>query len=72
MSVAYGYDLREGDKILEAPVQATKLLSELLSPGRTLVNYIPFRAVILFLPSSHASQLFFSAVYSFMGPILQL
>jgi hypothetical protein len=50
MSVAYGYDLKGGDKILEAPVQAAKLLSRLLSPGGALVNYLPFRAVLkLFL-----------------------
>jgi hypothetical protein len=46
MSVAYGYDLKGGDKILEAPVQASKLMSRLVLPGRALVNYLPFRAVL--------------------------
>lgn len=51
MSVAYGYDLKGGDKILEAPVQISKLMSRLLSPGGALVNYLPFRAVLnFFLP----------------------
>ncbi len=49
MSVVYGYDLKGGDKILEAPVQNAKLLSRLLSPGRALVNYLPLRAVLNFV-----------------------
>jgi hypothetical protein len=49
MSVTYGYDLKGGDKILEAPVQNAKLLSRLGSPGRALVNYLPFRAVLSFV-----------------------
>jgi hypothetical protein len=49
MSVAYGYDLKGGDKILEAPVQAAKLMSPLLSPGRALVNYLHFRKVLKFV-----------------------
>ena len=72
MSVAYGYDLKGSDKILEAPAQASKMMSQLLPPGRTLVNHLPFRAVlnyllaILAMPHSHFS----SAVHPFMGPIL--
>ena len=49
MSVTYGYDLKGGDKILEAPVQVAKLLSRLLSPGGALVNYVPFRAILNFV-----------------------
>lgn len=49
MSVVYGYDLKSGDEILEAPIQAAKLMSQLLSPGRALVNYLPFRAVPKFV-----------------------
>ncbi|KAI0278789.1 CyP450 monooxygenase [Russula aff. rugulosa BPL654] len=48
MSVAYGYDLKGGDKILEAPVQAAKLMSPLLSPGGALVNYLHF---LRYIPS---------------------
>jgi len=51
MSVVYGYDLKGGDKILEAPVQLTKLMSRLVSPGRALVNNLPFRAVLIFVLS---------------------
>ena len=74
MSVAYGYDLKDGDKILEAPVQASKLLSPLLLPGRVLVNYLPFRAVLTFVPAVLVMphNFCFSAIHSFMGPILQL
>ncbi|KAF8483988.1 cytochrome P450 [Russula ochroleuca] len=42
MSLAYGYDLKSGDKILEAPVQASKILAPLILPGAVLVNHLPF------------------------------
>ncbi|KAF8498603.1 cytochrome P450 [Russula emetica] len=48
MSLTYGYDLRDGDKILEAPVQANELLSPLVLPGATLVNHLPF---LRYIPS---------------------
>jgi len=71
MSVAYGYDLKGGDKkIMESPgFRTRKLMSRLLSPGRALVNYLPFCAVLQFRAChiSHVSQLYFSAVHSFMG-----
>ena len=58
MSVTYGYDLKDGDKILEAPVQTGELLSPLLLPGATLVNHIPFcaitRSIPGMLPASHS------------------
>ena len=41
MSLTYGYDLKDGDKILEAPAGAAEKLSPLLLPGGTLVNHIP-------------------------------
>jgi len=64
MSVAYGYDLKGGDKILEAPVQATKLMSRLVSPGQALVNYLPFRAVLGFVLAIPAMpHSFFSVRY---------
>jgi hypothetical protein len=73
MSVTYGYDLKEGDKILEAPVQTAELLSPLMLPGATPVNHVPLcaitRLIHAILPASHS---YFSAVHSFMGPILQL
>jgi hypothetical protein len=64
MSVAYGYDLKGGDKILEAPVQAIKLMSPLVLPGRALVNYLPFRAVLnLVLAILVTPHSFFSVRY---------
>ena len=41
MSLTYGYDLKDGDKILEAPVQAGETMSPLLLPGGALVNLLP-------------------------------
>jgi hypothetical protein len=51
MSVTYGYDLKDGDKILEAPVQTGELLSPLMLPGTTLVNHLPFCAITRFIPA---------------------
>ena len=51
MSVTYGYDLKDGDKILEATTQTSELLSPLLLPGATLVNHLPFRATVHFIPA---------------------
>ena len=73
MSVTYGYDLKDGDKILEAPERSAEILSPLLQPGAALVNHLPFRTVSDFIPAvlvvSHSR---FSAAHSFLGPILQL
>ena len=73
MSLTYGYDLKDGDKILEAPTGAAEILSPLLLPGRALVNHLPFSAIPI-CPShnSGVSQLYFSAAHSFMGPVPQL
>ena len=51
MSLTYGYDLKDGDKILEAPVQAGEIMSPLLLPGGALVNLLPVCAVSYFLPA---------------------
>ena len=51
MSVTYGYELKIGDKILEAPVQVSKMMSQLVPPGRALVNQLGFRTVLNFLLS---------------------
>jgi len=48
MSLTYGYDLQDGDKILQAPTGAAEMLSPLLLPGGALVNHLPFRAVSKF------------------------
>jgi hypothetical protein len=73
MSVTYGYDLKDGDKILEAPEWAVEILSAFVPPGTALVNHLPFCMVSDFVPAilveSHSR---FSAAHSFVGPILQL
>ena len=51
MSLTYGYDLKDGDKILEAPVQTAELFSPLLLPGATLVNHLPFCAITRIIPA---------------------
>jgi hypothetical protein len=51
MSFTYGYDLKDGDKILEAPVQTNEFLSPLLVPGATLVNHLPFCTITRFIPA---------------------
>ena len=43
MSLTYGYDLKDGDNMLEAPVRTGEILSPLVLPGGALVNYLPFR-----------------------------
>jgi hypothetical protein len=45
MSLTYGYDLKEGDDIIAAPVQATEMMSCAVLPGAALVNTLPFCAV---------------------------
>jgi hypothetical protein len=73
MSVTYGYDLKGGDKILEAPEWGVETVSSLILPGAALVNHLPFCTVSDFVPAilvmSHSR---FSAAHSFVGPILQL
>ena len=43
MSLVYGYELKENDKIVEAPVELSNILGRLVLPGAALVNYLPFR-----------------------------
>ena len=73
MSVTYGYDLKGGDKILEAPEWGVETVSSLIQPGAALVNHLPFCTVSDFVPAvlvvSHSG---FSAAHSFLGPVLQL
>ena len=51
MSFSYGYNLKDGDKILEAPLQISKTLSPLLLPGGALVNHLPFCALSSLIPA---------------------
>ena len=51
MSLTYGYDLKDGDKMLEAPIQAAKILEPLIVPGGALINHFPICAItVLFRP----------------------
>ena len=49
MSLAYGYDLKDGDKMLEAPVEAAKIMTPLVLPGSALVNHLPICALSNFV-----------------------
>jgi hypothetical protein len=42
MSLTYGYDLKEGDEMIAAPVQVTKVMVPLFLPGGAMVNHLPF------------------------------
>ena len=59
MSITFGYDLKEGDRIVEAPDQITHLTRPFAIPGSALVNYLPFCElsnfvpVVLAVPNSH-------------------
>ena len=46
MSLAYGYDLKDGDDFMAAPIQATELMSRFVMPGAALVNHLPFCACL--------------------------
>ena len=73
MSLTYGYDLKDGDKILEAPHQTTRLMAPLVLPGAALVNHVPICAISNFIPAIlGVPHIYFSAARSFLGPILQL
>jgi hypothetical protein len=50
MSVTYGYDLKKGDKFLEATKMASELVTPVIQPGGSLVNYFPLCAVSAFAP----------------------
>ena len=51
MSLTFGYDLKDGDIMLEAPVQATKIMLPLILPGAAMVNHIPICALSNFVPA---------------------
>jgi hypothetical protein len=64
MSLTFGYDLKDGDKFLEAPVQVAKIMSPLVLPGAALVNNLPFCALSkTFLPSKYIVSQLFSVRY---------
>ena len=59
MSITFGYDLKEGDKMVEVPDQIIQLTRPFVVPGPALVNYLPFCElsnsipVVLAVPNSH-------------------
>ena len=42
MSLTYGYDLKDNDDIITAPVQAVEAVSRFALPGAAMVNHLPF------------------------------
>jgi hypothetical protein len=70
MSLTYGYDLKEGDNMIAAPIQVTEILSRLMLPGAAMVNNLPFCeapfvTIIMLAPHGH-----FSEVHPFMGAMV--
>ena len=51
MSITFGYDLKKGDRIVEAPNQIIKSMTPFDIPGVALVNYLPFCALSSFIPA---------------------
>jgi hypothetical protein len=51
MSLAYGYDLKDGDEMLEAPVKAAEIMIPLILPGAAMVNHIPICTLSNFGPA---------------------
>ena len=41
MSFVYGYDLKENDDIIEAPVQLSHVIGRFFYPEAALVNFLP-------------------------------
>jgi len=48
MALTYGYDLKEGDEMIAAPVQVSEMMSRYFLPGAALVNNFPF---LKYIPS---------------------
>ena len=71
MSLTYGYDLKEGDDMIAAPVQAGEMMSRATLPGAALVNIFPFCAVSLASSPWQVTHPF-SEIYPFMGTMVQL
>lgn len=73
MSITYGYDPKEGDDMMVAPIQATEMITRLLLPGAALVNDFPFCAAIYcILTMLSRLTATFSEIYPLMGTMAQL
>jgi hypothetical protein len=71
MSLTYGYDLKEGDDMIAAPIQITEILSRLMLPGAAMVNNlpfceVPFVTITMLAPHGH----YFSEVHPFLGAMV--
>jgi hypothetical protein len=53
MSLTLGYDLKDGDKILEAPKELNSILRRLAPAGIAQAYLFPFCAVSNFIPSRY-------------------
>jgi len=51
MSITFGYDLKKDDRMVEAPDQIIKLMTQFTLPGAALVNYFPLCALSNFIPA---------------------
>ena len=49
--MAFGYDLKKSDRMVEAPHQIIELMGPFTLPGTAIVNYVPFRALSNFIPT---------------------
>jgi hypothetical protein len=67
MSLTYGYDLKDGDDFMAAPIQATETMSRLILPGAALVNHLPFCAVPYFITPILVSHSYFQCGTSIHG-----
>jgi hypothetical protein len=67
MSFTYGYDLKDGDDFMAAPIQATEVMSRVVLPGAALVNHLPFCAVPYFIPPTAVSHGYFQCGTSTLG-----
>jgi len=56
MSFTYGYDLKEGDKMIAAPLQTLEIVSPLVLPGAAMVNHLPFCAISYSIPAVSVSH----------------
>jgi hypothetical protein len=56
MSLAYGYDLNDGDELMTAPIQSTEIMSRVVLPGAVLVNHLPFCTVLYFITAMSVSH----------------
>jgi len=72
MSLTYGYDLKEGDDMIAAPLQVNEMLIPYLLPGASMVNHLPFRAVVSIIVTILVLTDVFSEIHPPMDALAQL